>query len=110
MTAALRADRDTDWGIATGRIYANCLDAHFGAGASGATGFTPTQLKNRIISAQGATLVRLAPDNVLRLGVEYRNNRLDGVALYSPQIDYGVWSGSGILDLHPTDILALTFA
>jgi len=110
MTAGLRADRDTDWGSVTGRIYANWLDAHFGAGASGTTGFTPTQLKNRIISAQGSTLVRLGLDNVLRLGVEYRNNRLDGVALYSPQIDYGVWSGSGILDLHPTDILALTFA
>jgi len=109
-TAGLRADRDTDWGSITGRVYANWLDAHFGAGASGATAFTPTLLKNRIISAQGSTLVRLGLNNVLRLGVEYRNNRLDGVVLFSPQIDYGVWSGSVMLDLHPTDKLALTFA
>jgi len=110
VTAGLRADRDTDWGSVTGRVYANWLDAHFGAGASGATGFTPTLLKNRIISAQGSTLVRLGLDNVLRLGVEYRNNRLEGVALFSPRIDYAVWSGSGMLDLHPSDMLALTFA
>lgn len=109
-TAGLRADRDTDWGSITGRVYANWLDAQYGAGASGIVTLEAGKLSNRILVAQGSSLVRLGLNNTLRLSVEYRNNRLDGASLFAPRIDYTVWSTSGMLDLHPTDTLALTFA
>ena len=110
MIAGVRADRDTDWGSVTGGVYANWLDVHFGAVHNGTTNFDALQLKNRIIVADASALVRLGLDNVLRLGAEYRNNRLEGQALFTPRVYYGVWSGSTMLDLHPTDKLALTFA
>ena len=110
MTAGLRADRDTDWGSLTGSLYANWLDAHFGAAKSGDTQFDAEAMKNRIMVAQGSALVRLGLNTVLRIGAEYRGNRLDGAALFAPRIDYTVWSGSAMLDLHPTDAVALTFA
>jgi len=110
VTAGIRADRDTAWGGLTGRVYANWLDAHFGAGVSGETLSDGLNLKNRIFVAQGSALVRLGLSNVLRLGLEYRNNRLDGDTLFSPRIDYTVWSASGMIDLHPTEQVAFTFA
>ena len=109
-TAGVRVDRDTDWGAVTGRVYANWLDARYGSSASGTTTVDLGDLKNRIVVAQGSALVRLGLDNVLRLGVEYRGNRIDGEQFFSPRIDYTVWSGSGMLDLHPTDRLAFTIA
>ena len=109
-TAGLRADHDTDWGVLTGRVYANWLDAEYGAGASGSTAVDAGNFRNRIVAAQGAALVRLGLNDTLRLSVEYRNNRIDGLSLFSPQIDYTVWSGGGMVDLHPSDGLALTFA
>ena len=110
MTAGLRADRDTGWGSLTAGIYANWLDARFGAVHSGVTNFDAEQVKNRIIVAHVSTLIRLGLNDVLRLGAEYRNNRLEGEALFAPRVDYGVWSGSAMLDLHPNDKLALTLA
>jgi len=110
MVGGVRADRDTDWGSVTGGVYANWLDVHFGAVHSGATNFDAEQLKNRIVVADASALVRLGLNNVLRIGAEYRNNRLEGEALFTPRVHYGVWSGSAMLDLHPTDKLALTFA
>jgi len=110
MTAGIRTDHDTDWGSLTGGVYANWLDAHFGQAKSGTTEFDPESMQNRIVVAQASALVRLGLSNVLRLGVEYRNNRLDGAALFAPRIDYTVWSGSAMIDLHPTDAFALTFA
>lgn len=109
-TAGLRADHDTDWGVLTGRVYANWLEANYGAGASGSTALDAGNFKNRIVAAQGATLVRLGLNDTLRLSVEYRNNRIDGLSLFAPQIDYSVWSGGGMIDLHPNDRVALTFA
>ena len=110
MVAGVRADQDTNWGSLTGGVYANWLDVHFGAVHSGVTNFEAEQLKNRIIVAHGAALIRVGLNDVLRLGVEYRNNRLDGDALFTPRVDYGVWSGSAMLDLHPTDGVAFTVA
>ena len=109
-TAGLRADRDTDWGVLTGRVYANWLQADYGAGASGSTALDAGNFRNRILAAQGAALVRLGLNDTLRLSVEYRNNRITGLSLFADQIDYTVWSGGGMLDLHPSDGLALTFA
>jgi len=110
MVAGLRADRDTGWGSLTGGVYANWLDVHFGAVHSGTTNFEAAQLKNRIVVANAAMLIRLGLNNMLRLGTEYRNNQLKGEALFTPRVLYGVWSGSAMLDLHPTDKLVLTFA
>ena len=109
-TAGVRVDRDTDWGAVTGRVYANWLDARYGHSASGTTSVDLGNLKNRIVVAQGSALVRLGLDNALRFGVEYRGNRIDGENYFSPRVDYTVWSGSGMLDLHPTERLAFTVA
>lgn len=102
--AGVRIDRDTDWGTATGRVYVNWLDALYG------TDGQPSELKSRTVVAQGSTLIRLGLNNVLRLSAEYRGNRLDSAVTFSPRIDYTVWSGSAMLDLHPSDKFALTFA
>lgn len=109
-TAGLRADRDTNWGVLTGRVYANWLEANYGAGASGSAALDAGDFKNRIVAAQGAALVRLGLNDTLRLSVEYRNNRIEGLSLFSSQIDYTVWSGGGMFDLHPNDRVAFTFA
>jgi iron complex outermembrane receptor protein len=110
VTAGARVDRDTLWGSLTGRVYANWLNADYGVGQNGGVNLDPGDLKNRIVVAQGSSLVRLGLNSVLRIGVEYRNNRLDGMSLFSPRIDYTVWSANGMLDLHPSDRVALTFA
>jgi iron complex outermembrane receptor protein len=110
MTGGVRADQDTNWGSLTGGVYANWLDASFGAVHSGVTNFDAIRVKNRIIVVHGSGLIRLGLNNVLRLGAEYRSNRLEGDALFADRVRYGVWSGNAMLDLHPTDTLALTFA
>lgn len=110
MTGGVRADQDTNWGSLTGGVYANWLDADFGEVHSGVTNFNAIRVKNRIIVAHGSALVRLGLNNVLRLGAEYRSNRLEGDSLFAERVHYGVWSGNAMLDLHPTDRLALTFA
>jgi len=110
MTGGLRADQDTNWGSLTGGVYANWLDADFGAVHSGVTNFDAIRVKNRIIVAHGSALIRLGLNNVLRLGAEYRSNRLEGDALFADRVRYGVWSGNAMLDLHPSDTLALTLA
>jgi len=110
VTAGIRGDRDTDWGSLTARVYANWLQADYGAGTSGSTALDAGDFKNRTVVAQGSSLVRLGLNDTLRLSVEYRNNRIDGLSLFAPRIDYTVWSGSGMLDLHPTDRVAFTFA
>jgi len=110
MTGGARVDQDTGWGSLTGGVYANWLDVHFGAVHSGTTNFEAEQLKNRIIVAHASALARIGLNDVLRLGMEYRNNQVKGDALFTPRVNYGVWSGSAMLDLHPDDRLALTFA
>ena len=109
-TAGLRADHDTDWGVLTGRVYANWLEADYGEGASGSTAVDAGNFRNRMLAAQGAALVRLGLNDTLRLSVEYRNNRIDGLSLFADRIDYTVWSGGAMVDLHPSDRVALTFA
>lgn len=110
MTAGLRADRDTDWGSVTARVYSNWLDARYGTVVTADSASDSGKLKNRIMVAQASSLVRLGLSDTLRLSLEYRNNRMDGVSLFTPRVDYTVWSGSGMIDLHPTERVALTFA
>jgi outer membrane receptor for ferrienterochelin and colicins len=103
------AARDTRWGGLTLNGYANWLDADYGVGTN-ANGTDPITLKNRIIVTQASTLVRLDAANTLRVGVEYRNNRLLSAYQFAERIAYDVASGNAMLDLHPDDRLSLTVA
>jgi iron complex outermembrane receptor protein len=103
------AARDTSWGGLTLNGYANWLDADYGVGTN-ANGTDPISLKNRIIVTQASTLVRLDSANTLRVGVEYRNNRLLSAYQFAERIAYDVASGNAMLDLHPDDRLSVTVA
>lgn len=103
-TVGLRIDRDTDWGNVTAHGYLNRLRSNY------ATGMTSFRLDNQIATAQATAAIRLGLNNVLRVSGEYRNNRLDSPDAFSPRIDYRVFSGSAMVDLHPSDMVALTLA
>jgi outer membrane receptor for ferrienterochelin and colicins len=103
-TIGLRADRDTDWGSLSAHTYLNRLRSIYGT-TSGSYG-----LHNQTFVAETSALVRLGLDNTLRLGAEYRYNRLDSAGGFSPRIDYKVVSASSMVDLHPSNSVALTFA
>jgi len=114
-SAGVTLDHDTGWGSVSARGYINWLDAGYGVGleANGAYsvgGLTSTEFHNRTAVAQGSALVRLGRDNAARLGVEYRNNRLSAETLFAPSIAYDLVAGSGMLEVHPSDRVALTVA
>ncbi|RZL28579.1 MAG: hypothetical protein EOP64_04025 [Sphingomonas sp.] len=100
---------DTSWGGLTLNGYVNWLNAEYGVGTT-ANATDPIVLRNRIIVTQASSLVRLDSDNTLRLGVEYRNNRLLSAYQFAECIAYDVVSGNAMLDLHPDDRFALTVA
>ncbi|WP_010163722.1 TonB-dependent receptor plug domain-containing protein [Sphingomonas sp. PAMC 26617] len=101
--------RDTPWGGLTLNGYVNWLDAEYGVGAGpGAT--DPIDYRNRIIVAQASSLVRLDTANTLRLGVEYRNNRLESDYQFAQRISYDVASANAMLDLRPLDRVSFTVA
>lgn len=107
--------RDTDWGGLSFSTYVNWLDAEYGLDDGAPRGGKPltaatTMFDNRIIVAQGSALVRLSADNTLRVGAEYRNNRLNSDAQFSRTLSYDVGSADLMLDLHPTDAVAVTLA
>ncbi|HWI85523.1 MAG TPA: TonB-dependent receptor plug domain-containing protein [Sphingomonas sp.] len=103
-TIGLRLDRDTNWGSVSAHGYINRLRSTYGLDLG------PFRLHNRIAVAQGSGLVRLGLNNTLRIGVEFRDNRLDSAGQFSPRIDYRVLSGSGMIDLHPTEKMSVTLA
>jgi outer membrane receptor for ferrienterochelin and colicins len=100
--------RDTSWGGLTLNGYVNWLDAQYGADTIATA--APIILKNRIIVSQASTLIRLDSVNTLRLGMEYRNNRLLSAQQFSERISYDVASANAMLDLHRDDRVALTVA
>lgn len=101
--------RDTDWGGLTLGGYVNWLDADYGVGAvPDAT--APITFKNRIIVAQASSLIRLSAADTLRVGTEYRNNRLRSDYQFSDRISYDVASANAMLDLHPLEQVSLTAA
>ncbi|RZM11505.1 MAG: hypothetical protein EOP67_67005, partial [Sphingomonas sp.] len=101
--------RDTGWGGLTLNGYVNWLDAQYGVGAGpGAT--DPIEYRNRIIVAQASSLVRLDTANTLRLGVEYRNNRLESDYQFAQRISYDVTSANAMLDLRPVERVSFTVA
>ena len=103
------AARDTSWGGLTLNGYINWLDAQYGVGAT-ADASEPIEFKNRIIVTQASALVRLGKDNTLRVGGEYRNNRLRSAYQFAERISYDVGSVNAMLDLHPSDRVAFTAA
>lgn len=101
--------RDTPWGGLTVNGYVNWLDAQYGVGAGpGAT--EPIDYRNRIIVAQASSLIRLDTANTLRVGAEYRNNRLESDYQFAQRISYDVASANAMLDLHLLERVAFTVA
>jgi len=103
------ATRDTAWGGLTLNGYVNWLDARYGIGTAVDTS-VPISMKNRIIVTQASTLVRLGTNDTLRLGGEYRNNRLRSISQFARQISYDVASANAMLDVHPDDRISFTAA
>ena len=112
-TAGLTVDHDTGWGSLTGNAYTNWLDSDYGITGTARGPFEAlanSQFRNRIIVAKGASLIRLGSANVLRFGIEYRNNQLWSSSLYSHRIGYQDVAADGMIDLHPSDRIALSVA
>jgi len=112
--AAAGMKHDTDWGGLSFGTYANWLHADYGL-TEGAPTRNPndtaaTKFSNRIIVAQGSALIRLDGNNTLRVGGEYRNNRLRSPAQFSETVSYDVGSANLMADLHPVDAVTVTLA
>lgn len=102
--------RDTAWGGIAAMGFVNWLDAEYGTDGS-IGGVSPSlALSNRIMSVQASGLYRLGSADTLRLGVEYRNNRVTGDAQYAETIAYDVASGSAMIELHPAGRVTATAA
>jgi iron complex outermembrane receptor protein len=106
-------DHDTGWGSVSGRAYTNWLSTVYGISPPPgviASADDDLRFQNRITVVQGSTLVRLDERNTLRLGLEYRDNQLRSADLFSDRVGYGNAAASLMVDLHPTDRLALSLA
>ncbi len=101
---------DTEWGGLTLNGFVNWLDAHYGTDGSIGGVTRSLKLANRIVNVKASSLYRFHGDDALRLGVEYRNNRLISDAQYSRGIVYDVASANAIFDLNPTDRVTTTAA
>lgn len=109
----LSVDHDTGWGSVDARGYTNWLRATYGATTSPADPFyalSSVAFRNRITVAQGSGLLRLGDADTLRAGVEYRDNQLFSADTFSPRVGYRDGAVSTMLDLHPTERLALSLA
>lgn len=110
-TVGVTGSHDTGWGSVEGRGYINWLD-YRDIGGTDIGNITPPVLKlfNRVIVGQASVLARLGSATTLRVGGEYRDNRLRGTAIYSPEISYKVVAGSMMLDTDPSERVGLTAA
>jgi outer membrane receptor protein involved in Fe transport len=112
-TLGVRVNHDTPWGSLTARSYTNWLQADYGITTPATDPYSAVadlRARNRISVSAGSALVRLGAIGNARVGVEYRDNQLSSERLYSTRIGYKVAALSGMLDLHPTDRVALTGA
>ena len=113
QTVGLLVNRDTDWGSLTGRIYTNWLQADYGITTPATDPYSSVadlRTNNRITVMSGSGLIGLGAANTLRLGAEYRDNHLRSGSLFSDRIGYQVAALSGMIDLHPTERVAITGA
>ncbi len=113
QTVGLLVNRDTDWGSLTGRIYTNWLQADYGITTPASDPYSSVadlRTNNRITVMSGSGLIGLGAANTLRLGAEYRDNHLRSGSLFSDRIGYQVAALSGMIDLHPTERVAITGA
>lgn len=113
QTVGLLVNRDTDWGSLTGRIYTNWLQADYGITTPATDPYSSVadlRTNNRITVMSGSGLIGLGAANTLRLGAEYRDNHLRSASLFSDRIGYQVAALSGMIDLHPTERVAVTGA
>ena len=101
---------DTDWGGLTFNGFVNWLDAEYGRDLTPGNPGAGIAIDNRIASVKASGLYRLGTDSVIRLGGEYRNNRMTGNMQSSDTIEYDVASVDGMLDLHIGERVSLTTA
>lgn len=113
QTLGVVVNHDTAWGSLTGRSYTNWLQADYGITTPATDPYAAVadlRARNRIFVGMGSALVRLGTVGTARVGAEYRNNQLESDRLYSRRVGYQVAAISGMLDLHPTERVALTGA
>lgn len=108
-------NRDMPWGSVTAQLYNNWLQARYGIGSNdpGSAPIAALQtfdLSARTLVAQAAALVRLGDENTARVGMEYRDNRLDSGVTFSRITDYSVVSANAMLDVHPVHRLSMNIA
>ncbi|WP_413062417.1 TonB-dependent receptor plug domain-containing protein (plasmid) [Sphingomonas carotinifaciens] len=101
---------DTAWGGLSLNGFVNWLDADYGTDGSIGGLTRGLSLANRTMVSRASALYRLGRDNTLRMGVEYRNNRLTSDAQYSDVISYNVASANVIADLRPAERVTVTAA
>ena len=111
----VHVDRDTPWGSITAQVYNNWLDARYGIGSNdpGRAPIAALQtfdLSARTSVAQTSALVRLSGDDTARIGVEYRDNRVDSGVTFSRITDYSVLSANAMLDVRVADPLSVNLA
>ena len=102
--------RDTDWGGLAFSGFVDWLDAKYGTDGSIGGLSRGLTLSNRIMAGKASGLYRLGDDDTLRVGLEFRNNRLASDAQYSDDIGYDVVSANAMIDLHPSDRITTTAA
>lgn len=110
QTIGIVANHDTNWGSVTGRAYSNWLQADYGittAAEDPYSAIAGIRVRNRIFVGMASTLVRLGNRDTLRFSAEYRNNQMTGERLFSRRIGYEVFSASGMLDIAPTEHIAI---
>ncbi|WP_233151151.1 TonB-dependent receptor plug domain-containing protein [Sphingomonas mollis] len=102
--------QDTAWGGVSLDGFINWLDARYGTDGSIGGLTRSLELANRIMVGKVSALYRLGRANTLRVGMEYRSNRLTSDAQYSDVISYEVASANVMIDLKPTDRITTTGA
>lgn len=103
------AAHDTSWGGITLNGYVNWLTAKYGIGTT-VDASVPIIFKNRIIVTQASSILRLSTAGTLRVGVEYRNNRLASIDQFSDVVSYDVASANALLDVHASERISITAA
>ncbi|MFT3964976.1 MAG: TonB-dependent receptor [Sphingobium sp.] len=112
ITVGARISHDLGWGSLDGQVYSNWLDFAnlLPAALPNVTIDVAQRLTNNVTVAKTSLLARIGQDTTLRIGGEYRSNRLKGPIVYSKEVGYDVWSGSAMLDAHATNRMTLTGA